>query len=1858
MNHNQIGEAHRADMSAGGVRRGNRGSAVVSPSRFHCIGGFGRAFALFASALIALLALMGSKPAHAFDPNADLPVWGLAVQPDGGILVAGQFSTIDGQPRSRFARLLPDGSVDLSYHVPTVSGFVWAVAAQPDGKALVGGKGSLGNGGLLRINADGTLDTGFVDAVSSGSARIEAIAVQPDGKILIGGLFSTIGNQPRTNLARLNADGTLDAGFDAGNVAINGVSGIAVQPDGRIIIGGYEALFRLEADGAPDNAWPLPPITGGAIVNEIAVEPDGQIVIAGESLNFGDGTNYGPIVRLNGDGSYDADFMPAVDGSIQSLLLDPAGKLVIGGGFGFVDGQPRPGLARLNSNGTLDTGFDTHQGTIQAAAIAMQSDSKLIIGGPFTSINGLARGRLARLHPDGRVDNGATGPLTVTPLASAGGSISPSGSQQVDEGDRAEFTLVPDVGFAIGTVGGCGDGVRTGNVYTTGWIWADCTVTASFVPEDQLIFDPQPNASIEDMDIQDDGRILVAGWFTRIGGLDKIKVARLDPVSGEADPDFVDGTGIYQATTGGDVGEVVVEQADGKVLFGGQQGLLRINADGTMDTGFAPPLGPDATVDSIVVQPDGKILIGGGNFGLSRSGFARLNADGSVDSGFVTDYDRASEIVLEPDGKIMVVGIYPDISETSEFFARINADGSLDSSYPSFIGSGVTQLHRLDDGRYLAGGFTLIDLVDGSPVDSHLIRLLPNGFRDPTYETIVDGGYGGVHSITAQPDGSILIGGGFANVNGSERRHLARLDANGVLDADFDVAVDGWVLDSAVQSDGKIVIVGRFNEVEGYPRTGIARLKADGGIDIDAFLVTPLAGANGTITPNTPQEVNPGESIQFTIVPDPGYVIGAVQGCNGQLDGLTYATGPIASHCTITVDFLLDNVAYTVTPIAGANGAIEPGTPQSVLFAQTASFELTPDAGHYLADVEGCDGSLSGTTYTTERVLADCVVIARFHQPDALAAIGGTPQATAVNTAFALPLAVRVTDEDGVAVAGVEVAFSAPTSPASAMLSSATAVTDGNGEASISARANDNAGSYLVTASAHGIETAFALSNEAPDQGSIEFRVTVSTDPPPACGTGTAIEAVAGEAINYCFTVINRSDVTLNYHTLTMLTYMPFLYDYYGWDRVFNLLEEPIPPGGMFRYNHVVNAGTDDQAPMFTWNATATEPGYEKGSDPGISFSDISATGTPVPVTAYGTYKLESLPFAISYYGQRFRAGEDSFLCINNSGGLYLRPADEPDGCPVPSLSAPPLVGDNLPLAGVASQGYYSNGLAVHWDLLGDHGAVYYAIVGEAPNRRLIVQWQDKDHFDFPNPGSGVAFQAVIEEGTNRIHYVYEDLSFDVVADPNPDAGGSATVGLLGYVHDPDPLFVEHSYNSPALTEGQVITWTPTDVLRHASASVMIEVGTPQLMLAPDAVHAVVGAGGQAQSTLTIGNAGEIDLTWSLEEAATQAHFPPTGAHAHLPSVEEMEHAGTRAVPPSPNMSDIPVTPEDAFVVPAYANATNHWLLGAYFGAIAFDASHPEHVAPGTGIPYVRGEGVYAADLAGNDLNRAYLFGYVRASGGDSSDFSLAWADTATGETTWIGHAYTEAWDQPPFPRWDALAWDNSTGTLFAAATSMDGSTGVRCMTAVASELYSIDTETAAATRIGAIQGDVDLCIRGLAVAPDGAMYGIDSHNNAVVAIDKTTGEAAVIGWLGFNIEGSISADFDEATGTLYLANGSVMYTVDTVTGLAALVAQMPSLEGEPVRVEGLSIAVAGGDCTDPAQVSWLSVGQTAGVTPAGGQSQVTVDLDAGNLAPGTYEAQLCIFSNDRRRSLVRVPVAFDVTDNDRLFVNGFESAP
>jgi uncharacterized delta-60 repeat protein len=756
------------------------------------------------------------------------------------------------------------GEVDLSFNPGSgVDGGLSAVARQTDGKLIIGGDFSTVRGlvryGIARLNGDGSGDPGF-DARMGENSSVACVALQPDGRVLIGGAFTSVNGISRNGIARLNADGTLDRTFDPGS-GIDGPSSPSV--------------FAL------------------------ALQPDGRLVIAGRfgSVN---GENRDNIARLNSDGSLDRSFNASIKESyaeVLALAVQPDGKVLVAGGWGSIDNEDNfSGLARLNADGSLDyaffpDSFDVSIGYVQA--IALQPDGKVLISGRLSIFrNGdQYETGFARLNPDGSadlsfaLDMGLTypnGPVTSIALQAdgkvliAGGFSTLAGTNHISAA-RLNADGSIDVSFAP-VVGGSLIALQPDGMVLVGNTPAIVRLNPAGGLDDAFLAEDAVTRGVYSFALQPDGKVLMGGDISTGQGTNRTAIGRLNP-DGSLDQAFhaqaerLDSLGRHRGWV-----HLLALQPDGKVLIGGQftsvngedrTNAARLNADGSVDPSFhAGPISWD--LYSMALQPDGKVLIGG--IGSRRIPLARLNSDGSFDGNFHSPFaillpggPVVDAIALQPDGKVLISGRFAvEGSPGTTNVARLNVDGTLDTNFSVSTAlvdvlyqdpGEVRSMALQPDGKVIIGG--IFFSVDGAS-RTNLARLNADGTVDRTFtfnpEPGIDGVFPEVWSIALQPDGKVLLGqDAYAGPT-----NVLRLDVDGTTDTGFHAELgpsgNGRTVDLpalALQPDGKLLVGGHFSFINGLARWNVARL---------------IAGIAPQIT-SQPQDksATAGEDVTFTV---------------------------------------------------------------------------------------------------------------------------------------------------------------------------------------------------------------------------------------------------------------------------------------------------------------------------------------------------------------------------------------------------------------------------------------------------------------------------------------------------------------------------------------------------------------------------------------------------------------------------------------------------------------------------------------------------------------------------------------------------------------------------------------------------------------------------------------------------------------------------------------------------------------------------------------------------------------------------------------------------------------------------------
>jgi len=312
------------------------------------------------------------------------------------------------------------GRLDLKFPQVLANGAsVRAIEIQPDGKILIAGefstRGAILRQDVARLNADGSLDPTFNIGSGANNGEISVMKLQSDGKILIGGFFNNINGVFVSPVARLNTDGSLDTTFNLAGINVTFAFDLDIQADGKILISamnsiGTSFVARLNVNGGWDSSFNFPFYGAGNNSFKVAFAPsENKIYVGGNFSSTVNQIEYRGLARLNLNGTVDTSFAITVNYSQFGLIVDveplPNGKLLVWGKFDTVNGVTRRNLAIINSNGSLDTSFNpATRGTEIILSVAVQSDRKIIVGGSNFTSNTFLRGNIARLNADGTVD--------------------------------------------------------------------------------------------------------------------------------------------------------------------------------------------------------------------------------------------------------------------------------------------------------------------------------------------------------------------------------------------------------------------------------------------------------------------------------------------------------------------------------------------------------------------------------------------------------------------------------------------------------------------------------------------------------------------------------------------------------------------------------------------------------------------------------------------------------------------------------------------------------------------------------------------------------------------------------------------------------------------------------------------------------------------------------------------------------------------------------------------------------------------------------------------------------------------------------------------------------------------------------------------------------------------------------------------------------------------------------------------------------------------------------------------------------------------------------------------------------------
>jgi uncharacterized delta-60 repeat protein len=646
------------------------------------------------------------------------------------------------------------------------------------------------------------------------NGTVSAVALQSDGKYLAWWAFTWYDNAVYNRLIRFTTSWSVDSSFILGAWFNNTVNAIAVQSDGKILVWwsftsyawiARNRLVRLTSTWALDTSFVIGAWFNNT-VNTLAIQSDWKVVVWWTFTSYA-GTTQNRITRLTTTWALDTSFVIGAwfSSTVSALAVQSDGKIVIWWSFTSYSGTVQNYITRLTTTWTRDTSFII--GTAYNAAVsalALQSDGKIVVWWWFTTYSGAAYNRLVRLTTTWAADTsfvlGAWASSTVSALAiQPDGKIvlwwaftTYSGTTQ-NRLTRVTTTWARDTSFVIG------------------W-WANNTVSA--------------------LAIQWDGKIILWWTFTTYNSLIESRIVRINSTwTKDATVSIIWFDNFINA---------IVLQPDGKLIVGwlftnyawtAQNRIARLTTTWALDPTFVIWVGFNNTVNKLVLQPDGKILVWWtftSYAGTAQNRITRLTSTWARDTSFVIwagASSTVSAIVLQSDGKILIWWAFTSYAGTAQSrITRLTTTWARDTSF--VIGAGasstVSAIEVQPDGKILIWwDFTSYAGV----AQNRITRLTTTWARDTSF---VIGAWASstVSAIALQPDWKIVIWWAFTSYSWTVQNRITRLTTTWERDTTFNIWawLNSTVSTIAIQSDGKIVLWWAFTTYSGTIQNRLTRL--------------------------------------------------------------------------------------------------------------------------------------------------------------------------------------------------------------------------------------------------------------------------------------------------------------------------------------------------------------------------------------------------------------------------------------------------------------------------------------------------------------------------------------------------------------------------------------------------------------------------------------------------------------------------------------------------------------------------------------------------------------------------------------------------------------------------------------------------------------------------------------------------------------------------------------------------------------------------------------------------------------------------------------------------------------------------
>jgi uncharacterized delta-60 repeat protein len=722
---------------------------------------------------------------------------------------------------STVTRIGHDGRVDSGFvQTNRPGGFISALAIQPDDTVIAGGNfgfyGVWRTEDVARLNADGTIDTNFSARPLSFGFGPEArsVAMQSDGRVLVGNYGASGDNALRLVYALL-PNGALDPSFSLSlpfqSFSSTHPQTLAVGPNDEIMLGDHVGAVRRHSDGSADSSFvgPRQPTRFARLAN------DGSIYVGGSELYTNAGFSSRYLARLTPRGEVDSTFQfdAGLAGRlffVSDVAIQQDGKVVV---VAALSPSASNTVVRLQRNGQIDPTFAECQFQGTGRALAIQNDGGIVVAGNFSSIQGYTRRGLVRL----------LGGVPAAPVI-----VRQPQDTKVTEG---------------------GDGV----------VFAEVSVTAPTHFQWYQGTEPLPGETRQVLRFRN-ATLGQTGEYLMIAsnafGRATSSVARVHVSAPPLVPGAVDSR--FETDCNGPV-YAVAETGDGKFIIGGRftrvgnhprNFVARLNGDGSVDETFDPGAGPSGLtpnsggvgvqIDCLAVDAAGEVYVGGNftNFsGVGRSGLVRLELNGAVDLSFqpaTVPASRVRAVAPLAGGRVLACGAIWN----GQHLVRLNPDGSIDQSF------------RMPISTPYYGPFNTMLVEPGGKIlvassYSTVFRVFPDGALDTSFSTDLFFNYA-PFSMRLLQSGDLLVGGrpGPGPAPGP-LGFLYRLGPDGrkacAIGPCFDVRSGevNWVSSDTCD---RILVGGRFTSIPSNSPPHFARLQFNGQPD-PQFTIPALNGA-------------------------------------------------------------------------------------------------------------------------------------------------------------------------------------------------------------------------------------------------------------------------------------------------------------------------------------------------------------------------------------------------------------------------------------------------------------------------------------------------------------------------------------------------------------------------------------------------------------------------------------------------------------------------------------------------------------------------------------------------------------------------------------------------------------------------------------------------------------------------------------------------------------------------------------------------------------------------------------------------------------------------------------------------------